>query len=121
MAGAQSPHVPSNWPHDREVRRHRSHTARRRRRVRDTGRLWVDEWRRTRVVRTAKTEEFAMTAYEARVIDLIRPNAQRLWSLTEAEARARLLASDADAVLAIDGSFALVVQDGERVLLEWSL
>jgi asparagine synthase (glutamine-hydrolysing) len=62
-----------------------------------------------------------MSVYVARVIDLLRPEAQRLWSLTEAEARARLLASDTDAVLAIDGSFALVAQDGERVFLARSL
>src|SRR5881398_2280446 len=57
----------------------------------------------------------------ARVINLIRPESQRLWSLTEAEAQRRLLASDANAVLAIDGSFALLAQDGERVLLARSL
>jgi len=57
----------------------------------------------------------------ARVINLIRPESQRLWSLTEAEACQRLLASDADAVLAIDGAFALVAQDGERVVLARSL
>jgi len=57
----------------------------------------------------------------ARVINLIRPESQRLWSLTETEACQRLLASDADAVLAIDGAFALVAQDGERVVLARSL
>jgi asparagine synthase (glutamine-hydrolysing) len=57
----------------------------------------------------------------ARVINLIRPESQRLWSLTEAEACQRLLASDANAVLAIDGAFALVAQDGERVVLARSL
>jgi len=57
----------------------------------------------------------------ARVINLILPESQRLWSLTEADAQRRLLASDANAVLAIDGTFALVAQDGERVLLARSL
>lgn len=57
----------------------------------------------------------------ARIINLIRPASQRLWSLTQAEAQRRLLASDANAVLAIDGAFALVAQDGERVLLARSL
>lgn len=64
--------------------------------------------------------------YVARVIDLIRPESQRLWSLTEAEARRRLLAprptaADPIDTLGIDGSFALVAQDGERVLLARSL
>ena len=57
----------------------------------------------------------------AHIINLIRPESQRLWSLTEADACRRLLASDVDAVLAIDGAFALVAQDGERVVLARSL
>jgi len=57
----------------------------------------------------------------ARVVNLIPPEAQRLWSATEDEARGRLLAADAAAVLEIDGSFALVAQDGERVVLARSL
>src|SRR5262252_8927203 len=57
----------------------------------------------------------------ARVINLIRPESQRLWSLTDAEACQRLLGADANAVLAIDGAFALVAQDGERVVLARSL
>src|SRR5882672_11894240 len=57
----------------------------------------------------------------ARVVNLIPPESQRLWSATEDEARGRLLAADAAAVLAIDGSFALVAQDGERVVLARSL
>src|SRR5438105_15326977 len=57
----------------------------------------------------------------ARVINLISAKSQRLWSVSEAEARRKLLAADANAVLEIDGSFALVAQDGERVLLARSL
>ena len=57
----------------------------------------------------------------ARVINLIRPDSQRLWSLTEVDAQYRLLSADADAVLEIDGSFALVAQEGERVVLARSL
>jgi asparagine synthase (glutamine-hydrolysing) len=57
----------------------------------------------------------------SRVINLIDPRSQRLWSVDESEARRRLLASDPDEVLAIDGSFALVAQDGERVVLARSL
>jgi asparagine synthase (glutamine-hydrolysing) len=59
--------------------------------------------------------------YIAQVINLIPDNAQRLWSMDETEARQRLLDADSRAVLEIDGSFALVAQDGERVLLARSL
>jgi asparagine synthase (glutamine-hydrolysing) len=57
----------------------------------------------------------------ARVINLIPPGSQRLWSATEAEALRRLLALDASGVCELDGSFALVGQDGERVVLARSL
>jgi asparagine synthase (glutamine-hydrolysing) len=57
----------------------------------------------------------------SRIVNLIAPESQRLWSVDESEARRRLLASDVDAVLAIEGSFALVAQDGKRVLLARSL
>src|SRR5436190_720012 len=57
----------------------------------------------------------------ARVINLVRIESQRLWSLSLEEAQQRLLAADPSAVLEIDGSFALVAQDGERVLLARSL
>jgi asparagine synthase (glutamine-hydrolysing) len=57
----------------------------------------------------------------SRVINLISEDSQRLWAVDESEARRRLLASDMDAVLAIDGSFALVAQDGDRVVLARSL
>jgi len=57
----------------------------------------------------------------ARIISLIPPDSQRLWSLSEDDARRRLLAADANAVIDIDGSFALVAQDGERVMLARSL
>jgi asparagine synthase (glutamine-hydrolysing) len=60
-------------------------------------------------------------AYIARIISLIRPHSQRLWSLSEDDARRRLLGTDTNAVLDIDGSFALVAQDGERVMLARSL
>ena len=59
--------------------------------------------------------------YVSRVINLIPAESQRLWSVDESEALRRLLASDPDAVLAIEGSFALVAQDGERVVLARSL
>ena len=57
----------------------------------------------------------------ARIINLVDPDSQRLWTLSEAEARNRLLQADLEEVLAIDGSFALVAQDGERVCLARSL
>lgn len=57
----------------------------------------------------------------SRVVNLIPPESQRLWSGTEADARRRLLADNAGAVLEIDGSFALLAQQGERVVLARSL
>jgi asparagine synthase (glutamine-hydrolysing) len=57
----------------------------------------------------------------ARVVDLIPPESQRFWSGNEADARRRLLADDARALLEIRGSFALVAEEGERVLLARSL
>src|SRR5207247_10518511 len=53
----------------------------------------------------------------SRVINLIPAETQRLWSIDESEARRRLIDGDVGAVLDIDGSFALVAQDGERVML----
>ena len=57
----------------------------------------------------------------SRVVNLISPESQRLWSVTEPEARRRLVAGDVAGVLNLDGSFALVAQDGERVVLARSL
>jgi asparagine synthase (glutamine-hydrolysing) len=57
----------------------------------------------------------------SRVINLISQESQRLWAVDESEARYRLLASDMGAVLDIDGSFAIVAQDRERVALARSL
>jgi asparagine synthase (glutamine-hydrolysing) len=57
----------------------------------------------------------------SRVINLIPQGSQRLWTTDESECRRRLLASDMGEVLDIDGSFALVAQDGERVMLARSL
>ena len=59
--------------------------------------------------------------YVANVVNLIPDESQRLWSIDAADGRRRLLAGDMDAVLAIDGSFALAAQEGERVLLARSL
>src|SRR5436305_1523137 len=57
----------------------------------------------------------------SRVINLISEESQRLWTSDESEARRRLLASDPGAILQLDGSFAIVAQDGERVVLARSL
>ncbi|MFL5605631.1 MAG: asparagine synthase-related protein [Gemmatimonadaceae bacterium] len=57
----------------------------------------------------------------ARVINLVAPESQRLLSSTVADAQRRLLAPDASAALEIDGSFALIAQDGEKVMLARSL
>lgn len=57
----------------------------------------------------------------SRVVNLIPEESQRLWAVDESEAQCRLLASDMGAVLDIDGSFALIAQDGERVVLARSL
>jgi asparagine synthase (glutamine-hydrolysing) len=59
--------------------------------------------------------------YIAQVVNLIPDAAQHLWSCDLACARRALLATDPAGVLAIDGSFALVAQDGERVVLARSL
>ena len=59
--------------------------------------------------------------YVSRVVNLIPASSQRLWTIGPEEASRRLLAADVDEVLAIDGSFALVAQDGDRVLLARSL
>jgi asparagine synthase (glutamine-hydrolysing) len=60
-------------------------------------------------------------SYVSQVINLIPPESQQLWSVDESEAQRRLLASDLDGILCIDGSFALVAQEGERVVLARSL
>ncbi|MDQ6871516.1 MAG: asparagine synthase-related protein [Gemmatimonadota bacterium] len=57
----------------------------------------------------------------SRVINLIERESQRLWAVDESEAQRRLLASDPGAVLDIGGSFALVAQEGERIVLARSL
>src|SRR3954468_23174043 len=57
----------------------------------------------------------------SRVINLVPEESQRLWTSDESEARRRLLASDPDAILQLEGSFALVARDGARVLLARSL
>ena len=57
----------------------------------------------------------------ARVVNLIRPESMRLWNSSEPDALRRLLAADPEGLLQLDGSFALVAQDGDRVVLARSL
>ncbi|HEV7993547.1 MAG TPA: asparagine synthase-related protein [Gemmatimonadaceae bacterium] len=57
----------------------------------------------------------------AHVVNLIPEESQRLWSTSADAARERLRAGDTEAVLALEGSFALIAQEGERVLLARSL
>ncbi len=57
----------------------------------------------------------------ARVIDLVDPGRQQILNLSVDEARRRLLDDDPAAVLGIQGSFALMARDGERVALARSL
>jgi asparagine synthase (glutamine-hydrolysing) len=62
-----------------------------------------------------------MTYPIARIINLVPAESQRFWSVSAADAQQRLLTAERDAVLEIDGSFTLVAQDGEKVLLARSL
>ena len=57
----------------------------------------------------------------AEVVNLIPDGSQRLWSGDLGSARRALLDNEPSGVLAIDGSFALVAQEGERVVLARSL
>ncbi|MDB4893074.1 MAG: asparagine synthase [Gemmatimonadetes bacterium] len=57
----------------------------------------------------------------SRVINLIPDESQRLWSIDLADAKRSLLEGDVDAVLQLGGSFALFVQEGERIILARSL
>jgi len=57
----------------------------------------------------------------AEVINLIPDSSQHLWSGDLVSARQALLGADPARMLSIDGSFALVAQEGERVVLARSL
>jgi asparagine synthase (glutamine-hydrolysing) len=59
--------------------------------------------------------------YIAQVINLIPDDSQHLWSGDLTAARRALLATDPTEVLEIAGSFALVAQEGDRVMLGRSL
>ena len=62
-----------------------------------------------------------MNRYIAQVINLIPDHSQHLWSGDLAGALRALLAADPKSLLEINGSFALVAQEGERVVLARSL
>ena len=57
----------------------------------------------------------------ARVVNLIPEESQRLWSTSADQARELLRAGDTESVLDLEGSYALIAQEGERVLLARSL
>ncbi len=57
----------------------------------------------------------------ARVLNLVDPASQQIRNMDVEEASKRLLCDDAEAVLAIEGSFALVARDGLDVALARSL
>src|SRR5262245_28319094 len=62
-----------------------------------------------------------MTYAIAHVINLVPPDSQCLCTGSVVEAQRRLLALAADGVCKLEGSFALVAQEGERVVLARSL
>lgn len=57
----------------------------------------------------------------ARIVNLVPADSQQILGMEQAEAERRLLADDPRAVLDIEGSFALVARDGERVCMARSL
>ncbi len=57
----------------------------------------------------------------ARIVNLISDQRQQLLNMDTDEARRRILTAQADEVLAIHGSFALIARQGERVCLARSL
>jgi len=59
--------------------------------------------------------------YLERVVDLTDPAANRILNMTVEEARERILRGPAEAVRDINGSFALVAQEGKKVRLARSL
>jgi asparagine synthase (glutamine-hydrolysing) len=62
-----------------------------------------------------------MHSYIERVIDLLDPNANRLYDVTVETARERLLANPVETARNLEGSFALVARRGQTVILARSL
>ncbi|NUQ20670.1 MAG: asparagine synthetase B family protein, partial [Gemmatimonadaceae bacterium] len=61
------------------------------------------------------------TAYVPTVVNLIPDETQRLWAGSTDDARRAMLEYDMNGVLGVDGSFALLAQEGERIVLARSL
>ncbi len=57
----------------------------------------------------------------AQVVNLVPAESQQLWTVSVDDACGRLRGDRPDDVLALDGSFALVAQEGQRVMLARSL
>jgi asparagine synthase (glutamine-hydrolysing) len=62
-----------------------------------------------------------MDQYLERVVDLTDPEANRIYNMSPEAARERVLNGSAEAVLGIEGSFALVARSGKTVKLARSL
>lgn len=63
----------------------------------------------------------SIDGYVERLVDLIDPASHRLHNLSVEDARERILHGQPEAVLGIDGSFALVAREGQRVRMARSL
>jgi len=62
-----------------------------------------------------------MEEYVERVVDLLDPNANRIYNLTADDARDLLLSHPAEAARRIEGSFALIARKGKTVFMARSL
>lgn len=62
-----------------------------------------------------------MDQYVERVVDLTEADANRIFNVSEEEARGRILTGSPDAVRSIQGSFALVAREGKTVRMARSL
>ena len=62
-----------------------------------------------------------MHQYIERVVDLTEPSLNRIYNMSAGDARARVLANDAEGVRGIEGSFALLARDGKMVRMARSL
>ena len=62
-----------------------------------------------------------MDRYIEQLVDLLRPGANRIYNMSIEEARERVLSGEAQAVRAIEGSFALVARSGRTVKMARSL
>src|SRR6266550_3707740 len=62
-----------------------------------------------------------MDHYIERVVDLLDPSLNRIYNMTKAEARQRVLSGKPEAVRDIDGSFALLAREGKTIRMARSL